>query len=125
MKFAEPSTENAPPATFRNRANRAKPKQEAPPCAFRPHPTRQDGLKDEIKHMLTKETAERKSQYQVCPRFNDYLSAIQVGSQVNVTHRRTIFEWNLKLADNDLRLSNQALHYTFTFFGASRAAFVP
>ena len=75
--------------------------------------------------MLTKETAERKSQYQVCPHFNDYLSAIQVGSQVNVTHRRTIFEWNLKLADNDLRLSNQALHYTFTFFGASRAASAP
>ena len=92
---------------------------------FRPHPTRHDGLKEEIKYMLTKEAAERKSQYQVCPRYNDYLAATQAGSEVNVTHRRTIFEWNLKLADNDLRLSNQALHYTFTFFGASRAAFAP
>ena len=66
--------------------------------------------------MRRKEKAERKELYRICPHFDKYLETVQKTQGVTVHHRRTVFEWNLKLADNELRLSNQALHYAFAYF---------
>jgi hypothetical protein len=92
------------------------PKDAPPPCAFRPLPTRAKELREEIRHMREKEAMERKELYRVCPDFHNYLDTVQKNQAVTVHHRRTVFEWNLKLADNELRLSNQALHYAFAYF---------
>ena len=87
-----------------------------PPCAFRPLPTRAKELQEEIEHMCEKEATERRELYQLCPDFHNYMDTVQKNQAVTVHHRRTVFEWNLKLADNELRLSNQALHYAFAYF---------
>eukprot|EP01043_Picozoa_sp_COSAG02_P037205 COSAG02_NODE_2775_length_8040_cov_9.109365_10_plen_166_part_00 len=66
--------------------------------------------------MREKEATERRELYKVCPDFHNYMDTVQKNQAVTVHHRRTVFEWNLKLADNELRLSNQALHYAFAYF---------
>lgn len=66
--------------------------------------------------MREKEATERRNLYEQCSDFHNYMDTVQKDQAVTAQHRRTVFEWNLKLADNELRLSNQALHYAFAYF---------
>ena len=71
-------------------------KKAPPPCAFRPHPARNDGLRDEIKHMVDRQDSEIERRYVRSPYYHDYLHAVQ-HNRVEVTHRRKVFEWNLEV----------------------------
>lgn len=86
-----------------------------PPCAFRPHPARSSELREEIMHMVKRQEHEIERKYCSSPSFNDYLHEVQEDT-VEVAHRRKVFEWNLELADHELRLSNQALLLSFNYF---------
>ena len=66
--------------------------------------------------MCDKAATERRELYKACPDFHNYMDTVQKNQVVTVHHRCTVFEWNLKLADNELRLSDQALHYAFAYF---------
>lgn len=66
--------------------------------------------------MCEKEATERRELYKVCPNFHNYMDTVQKNKGVTAHHRRKVFDWNLKLADKELRLSNQALHYAFAYF---------
>ena len=111
-------------------------KKPPPPCAFRPHPARNDDLRDEIAHMVVRQDAEIDRRYTRSPEYHNYIHAVQ-HDKVEVTHRRKVFEWNLEvrqllllaclvsyaasgfdlqLADHELRLSNQALLLSFSYF---------
>ena len=111
-------------------------KKPPPLCAFRPHPARNDDLRDEIAHMVVRQDAEIDRRYARSPEYHNYLHAVQ-HDKVEVTHRRKVFEWNLEvrqllllaclvsyaafgfdlqLADHELRLSNQALLLSFSYF---------
>lgn len=71
-------------------------KKPPPPCAFRPHPARNDDLRDEIAHMVVRQDAEIDRRYTRSPKYHNYLHAVQ-HDKVEVTHRRKVFEWNLEV----------------------------
>ena len=66
----------------------------APRCAFRPRPHRARELRQEIGHMVQRVTQQREQMYADCPRYDDYLHAVQ-HSALDANHRRKVFEWNL------------------------------
>lgn len=73
--------------------------------------------------MCKKEAAERCELYRRCPDFHNYMVTVQKTMAVTAHNRRAVFEWNLKLADDILRLTNQALHYAFAYFDQHLARF--
>ena len=76
----------------------------APRCAFRPRPHRAQELRQEIGHMLQRVTQQREQTYSDCPRYDDYLHAVQHGA-LDANHRRKVFEWNLGVCPDRPTLS--------------------
>lgn len=68
----------------------------------------------EMHFLATKHSTERAQTYADCPAYNDFLRSTQLDT-ISPAHRRKVFDWNIKMADI-LKLSNQALLLSFTYF---------
>eukprot|EP01043_Picozoa_sp_COSAG02_P027829 COSAG02_NODE_1658_length_11466_cov_36.222046_2_plen_342_part_00 len=71
-------------------------------------------LHDEMHFLATKQGTERAQTYADCPTYDNFLRSIQL-DMLSPAHRRSVFEWNIEMADL-LKLSNQALLLAFTYF---------
>ena len=84
------------------------------PPAFLPNPERADELRDEIAFLLRREheAVTIHGRKRVVP---GYLLSVQNGCLLPYMRRR-VFDWMLEVADNHLRLTNQALQLSFNYF---------